>query len=54
MVKNTPFMNSSIIRMDSLMGNSNPNPLDKWWFDLEEVEGKYQKPSKDNKGSSSE
>jgi reductive dehalogenase len=44
MVKNTPFMNRAIIRMDTLMGYSKPDPRDKWWFDLEEVDGKYQKP----------
>jgi reductive dehalogenase len=44
MVKNTPFMNRAIIRMDTLMGYSKADPRDKWWFDLEEVDGKYQKP----------
>ncbi len=54
MVNNTPFMNSAIIRMDSVMGYGKPDQRDKWWFDLEETDGRYAKPGKDNKGSSSE
>ena len=36
-------------RMDTLMGYSKPDPRDKWWFDLEEVDGKYQKPEPESK-----
>ena len=46
MVKNTPFMNNFIIRMDDIMGYSKPNPRDKWWFDLEESDGTYEIPKK--------
>ena len=46
MVKNTPFLNSTIVRMDSIMGYSKPALQDKWWFDLEGQEGKYGIPEK--------
>jgi hypothetical protein len=39
MVKNTPFMNRAIIRMDTLIGYSKADPRDKWWFDLEGTDG---------------
>lgn len=39
MIKNTPFMNSFIMGMDKAMGYSKQNNRDKWWFDLEDVEG---------------
>jgi hypothetical protein len=51
MVNNTPFMNSAIIGMDSVMGYGKPDQRDKWWFDLEEVDGTYTKSAKDKKGN---
>ena len=46
MVKNTPFMNRAIIRMDGVKGYGKPNLRDKWWFDLEGIEGKYGTPER--------
>ena len=46
MVKNTPLLNGTIIRMDSILGYVKPDPLDKWWFDLEGIEGKYGTPER--------
>ncbi len=54
MVNNTPFMNNAIIRMDNVLGYSKPDPRDKWWFDLEDADGRYSKPDKDKKGNSHE
>jgi len=39
MVRHTPFMNSSIIKMDDVWGYGKQNKQDKWWFDLEDVDG---------------
>ena len=46
MIKNSPFMNNFIIRMDDIINYSKPNPRDKWWFDLEESDGTYEIPKK--------
>lgn len=54
MVNNTPFMNDAIIRMDNVLGYSKPDLRDKWWFDLEDGDGRYSKPDKDRKGNSHE
>lgn len=44
MVQHTPFMNDFIIRMDDLWGYGKQNIKNKWWFDLEDVDGVLQVP----------
>jgi 3-chloro-4-hydroxyphenylacetate reductive dehalogenase len=46
MIKNAPLTNSFIIWMDNVIGYSKPDQRDRWWFDLENVDGSYQKPRK--------
>jgi reductive dehalogenase len=39
MVQRTPFMDSFIIKMDDIWGYGKQEKKDRWWFDLEEVDG---------------
>jgi len=49
MIKNTPFMDSFLVKMDNLRGYGKQDDLFKWWFDLEEIDGELKVPQK--KGS---
>jgi hypothetical protein len=40
--------------MDNVLGYGKPDLRDKWWFDLENTDGRYSKPDKDKKGNSHE
>ena len=42
MVKTTPFMDSTIARLDDILGYGKPDKKDKWWFDLEDIDGTIQ------------
>jgi reductive dehalogenase len=44
MVQHTPFMNDFIIRMDEVFGYGKQNVDNKWWFDLEDIDGIVQVP----------
>jgi reductive dehalogenase len=46
MVRNTPFLDSFIVKMDDVWGYGKQNIRKKWWFDLEEVDGVIQTPKK--------
>jgi reductive dehalogenase len=42
MVQHTPFMDSFIIKMDDVWGYEKQEIENKWWFDLEDVDGVFQ------------
>jgi reductive dehalogenase len=44
MVQHTPFMNDFIVKMDGLSGYGKQNIKNKWWFDLEDIDGVVQVP----------
>jgi reductive dehalogenase len=44
MVQHTPFMNNFIIKMDGLAGYGRQNINNKWWFDLEDIDGVVKVP----------
>jgi len=44
MTKHAPFMDKFIIKMDDVWGYGKQDKKDKWWFDLEEVDGTLQPP----------
>ncbi|MBA7679793.1 3-chloro-4-hydroxyphenylacetate reductive dehalogenase [subsurface metagenome] len=46
MVKHTPFMNRLIVKMDDVWGYGRQDIRDKWWFDLEDIDGVLQIPGK--------
>jgi len=46
MVQHTPFLDKLIIKMDDIWGYGKQNKKDKWWFDLEEIDGVLQTPAK--------
>ena len=46
MVLNTPWMGKLLIKMDDFMGYSKQKTMDKWWFDLEEVDGIIREPTR--------
>ena len=49
-----PFSRSFLIWLDDVLGYGIPNPIKKWWFDLEIVNGSVQKAKKtSNKGLNS-
>lgn len=43
-IKNTPFLDSFIAKMDDVWGYGKAEEKYKWWFDLEEVEGVLKIP----------
>jgi reductive dehalogenase len=49
MVKHTPFMDNLIVRMDDVFGYGRQDRRDKWWFDLEEINGVLQFPRTQNR-----
>ena len=49
MIGNTPRLNKLIIKMDDVFGYGQQNTRDKWWFDLEEVDGTLQIPEGKNR-----
>jgi reductive dehalogenase len=51
MVRNAPFMDSLIVKMDDVWGYGKPEPDTKWWLDLEYIDGAYRNPE-DKKNSS--
>jgi len=46
MVKHTPSLDKLIIKMDDIWGYGKQVKRDKWWFDLEDIDGKLQIPRK--------
>jgi reductive dehalogenase len=46
MVKNAPFLDRLIVKMDDVWGYGTQDRRYKWWFDLEEVDGELIKPEK--------
>jgi len=45
-VKHTPSLDKLIIKMDDIWGYGKQVKKDKWWFDLEDIDGKIQIPRK--------
>ncbi len=45
-VKHTPSLDKLIIKMDDICGYGKQVKKDKWWFDLEDIDGKLQIPRK--------
>lgn len=43
-----PFARSSLAKFDDWRGNGEMNPVKKWWWDLEEVDGKLAPAKKVN------
>lgn len=46
MIQHAPLMNKLWVKMDDLMGYNKQDMNYKWWFDVEEVDGKYRIPKK--------
>ena len=46
LVKRTPSLDSLMIMMDDIWGYGKQVKKDKWWFDLEDIDGKLQIPRK--------
>jgi len=46
MTKHTPFLDRFIVKMDGLWGYGKQDRRDKWWLDLEEIDGVLQTPAK--------
>jgi len=46
MIKNTPFLDSFIVKMDDVWGYGKADKRYKWWFDLENVDGVLKVPDK--------
>ncbi len=44
MIKNTPFLDSFIVKMDDVWGYGKADKRHKWWFDLENVDGVLKVP----------
>lgn len=42
MVKRTPFLDKLIVKMDGVWGYGKQDIRDKWWFDLEDIDGVLQ------------
>jgi len=45
MIRHTPFLDKPIIKMDDIWGYGKQDKKDKWWFDLEEVDGVIKIPT---------
>ncbi len=39
-----PFLDKPIVKMDDIFGYGKQNPQNKWWFDIEEVDGVMKIP----------
>jgi reductive dehalogenase len=50
MIHRTPFLNRLIARMDDALGYGRPEKKSKWWFDLEEVDGRLVVPKSSSNG----
>lgn len=46
MVKHTPFLDKLLVKMDDVWGYGKQDIRDKWWFDLEDIDGVIQIPRK--------
>jgi hypothetical protein len=44
-VRNSSLARSIAVRADDLLGYGKPKPENKWWFDLEDVDGVLQIPT---------
>ncbi|MFC2070850.1 reductive dehalogenase [Chloroflexota bacterium] len=44
MIKNAPFLNKFVIKMDDIRGYGKQDKRYKWWFDLEDVDGAIRIP----------
>ena len=44
MIEHTPAFNKFIVKMDSIWGYGKQNIKDKWWLDLEDIDGTLQIP----------
>ena len=44
MIQHIPWMDKPLIKMDTLMGYGKQQEENKWWFDLEDVDGVLQIP----------
>ncbi len=45
LIQRAPFLNDFFIKMDDFWGYGKQNVKNKWWFDLEDVDGKIQIPT---------
>ena len=50
MARHTPWLDKFILKMDGIMDYGKPHPTNKWWFDLEEIDGVLQIPKEKRKG----
>ncbi|MBA7611336.1 3-chloro-4-hydroxyphenylacetate reductive dehalogenase [subsurface metagenome] len=48
MVKQTPFLDGFLVKMDAIWGYGKRDKRHKWWLDLEEVDGVIKIPNKSN------
>jgi len=48
MVKQTPFLDGFLVKMDNVWGYGKRDKRHKWWLDLEEVDGVVKIPKKSN------
>ena len=46
MIRHTPFMDRIIVKMDDIWGYGKQNTREKWWFDLEEMDGILRIPER--------
>ena len=46
MIRHTPFMDRIIVKMDDIWGYGKQNTREKWWFDLEEIDGILRIPER--------
>ncbi|MBI4187272.1 MAG: reductive dehalogenase [Chloroflexi bacterium] len=44
MVAHTPWLDGFLIKMDSIIGYEEQDQAEKWWFDLEDIDGVLQPP----------
>ena len=47
MVKHTPFLDKTLVKMDDIWGYGKPDLRYKWWYDLEDVDGVLKAPEKE-------
>ncbi|MQY81483.1 MAG: hypothetical protein GH158_04545 [Dehalococcoidia bacterium] len=48
MVKQTPFLDGFLVKMDNVWGYGKRDKRHKWWLDLEEADGVIKTPKKSN------
>jgi len=50
MVKYTSFLDRFIIKLDDIWGYGKQNKKDKWWIDLEDIDGVLRVPQRSDRG----